>query len=316
MTDPLPPLGPRPERGDGLPPLAPRREPSQGGLPPLRDAAPPEEPASPAPADARGRATSIGRAPRKTQKPQGPQEPRRGPPSGMVAVVVAAVLAGGIAGAATTYLLDDSPSPQAQSAQVNASSEMPAGGSLQDAIAAVDGAVVQVRAQGGLGSGVVTSPRGLIITNEHVAGARGDDVMVVTADDRRVPATVVMSDASRDLAVLRPQGEVGQGVQIAPEPDAALRPGDQVFAIGSPFGLQGTVTVGVVSAVNREGDNGTPMIQTDAPINPGNSGGGLFDLRGRLVGVPTSINSPVPGNVGIGFAVTADQVRRALDSVD
>ncbi|MBL6633013.1 MAG: trypsin-like peptidase domain-containing protein [Thermoleophilia bacterium] len=233
----------------------------------------------------------------------------------MAAVVVAAVLAGGVAGAATTYLLDDSPSPSS-SAQVSASSEAPAAGSLQDAIAAVDGAVVQVRAQGGLGSGVVTSPRGLIITNEHVAGARGDDVMVVTADDRRVPATVVMSDASRDLAVLRPKGEVGQGVQIAPEPDAALRPGDQVFAIGSPFGLRGTVTVGVVSAVNRQGDSGTPMIQTDAPINPGNSGGGLFDLRGRLVGVPTSINSPVPGNVGIGFAVTADQVRRALDSVD
>lgn len=313
MTDPLPPLGPRPERGDGLPPLAPRRESAQGGLPPLRDAAPPEQPASPPPPDARGRTTSIGRAPRKTQQPQ---EPRRGARSGMVAVVVAAVLAGGIAGAATTYLLDDSPSPQAQSAQVNASSEDLAGGSLQDAIAAVDGAVVQVRAQGGLGSGVVTSPRGLIITNEHVAGARGDEVMVVTADDRRVPATVVMSDASRDLAVLRPKGEVGQGVQIAPEPDAALRPGDQVFAIGSPFGLRGTVTVGVVSAVNRQGDNGTPMIQTDAPINPGNSGGGLFDLRGRLVGVPTSINSPVPGNVGIGFAVTADQVRRALDSVD
>lgn len=316
MTNPLPPLGPRPERGDGLPPLAPRREGPHGGLPPLRDPAPPEEPISAPPPDSRGRTASIGRAPQKQQKPQGPPEARRGARSGMAAVVVAAVLAGGIAGAATTYLLDDTSSPQAPTAQVDASSEVPAGGSLQDAIAAVDGAVVQVRAQGGLGSGVVTSPRGLIITNEHVAGARGDDVMVVTADDRRVPATVVMSDASRDLAVLRPKGELGQGVQIAPEPDAALRPGDQVFAIGSPFGLQGTVTVGVVSAVNREGDNGTPMIQTDAPINPGNSGGGLFDLRGRLVGVPTSINSPVPGNVGIGFAVTADQVRRALDSVD
>lgn len=306
-VDSLPPLGPRPARGEGLPPLSPRSTSSQEGLPPLGSGAPREAPADapPAPPRAPGRAASIGRAPRDGRRARG----------GMAAVVVAAVLAGGVAGAATTYLLDDSPSPSS-TAQVSASSEAPAGGSLQDAIAAVDGAVVQVRAQGGLGSGVVTSPRGLIITNEHVAGARGDDVMVVTADDRRVPATVVMSDASRDLAVLRPKGEVGQGVQIAPEPDAALRPGDQVFAIGSPFGLRGTVTVGVVSAVNRQGDSGTPMIQTDAPINPGNSGGGLFDLRGRLVGVPTSINSPVPGNVGIGFAVTADQVRRALDSVD
>jgi S1-C subfamily serine protease len=125
----------------------------------------------------------------------------------------------------------------------------------------------------------------------------------------------VASDARQDLAVLKPQGTVAQGVEIAPEPDAALRPGDQVFAIGSPFGLQGTVTVGVVSAVNRTGDSGMSMIQTDTPINPGNSGGGLFDLRGRLVGVPTSINSPVPGNVGIGFAATTENVRRILESV-
>jgi len=237
--------------------------------------------------------------------------PRRG---GMAVVIAAAVLAGGIAGGATTYLLDGGGSSPGGTAGAASGEEAPQR-SLQDAIAAVDSAVVQVRTGDGQGSGVVTSPRGLIITNEHVAGARGADVMVVTADNRRVPATVVASDAANDLAVLKPKGSVGQGVQIAPEPDAALRAGDQVFAIGSPFGLMNTVTVGVVSAVSRSGGSGNPMIQTDAPINPGNSGGGLFDLRGRLVGVPTSINSPVPGNVGIGFAVTADQVRRILESV-
>lgn len=228
-------------------------------------------------------------------------------------MIVAAALAGGIAGGGVTYLLDGAEPVSADSAQV--SDEQSPVRSLQDAIASVASAVVQVRTGDGQGSGVVTSPRGLIITNEHVAGADGNEVMVVTADNRRVPATVVASDAANDLAVLRPKGSVGQGARIAPEPDAALRVGDQVFAIGSPFGLMNTVTVGVVSAVSRAGGTGRPMIQTDAPINPGNSGGGLFDLRGRLVGVPTSINSPVPGNVGIGFAVTADQVRRILESV-
>jgi putative serine protease PepD len=321
MTQSLPPLGPRPDREEGLPPLSPRAASRGGGLPPLDAAgAPQAEPATeqrplaqgqegtPPPPPRRGRAGRIGRTPR---------EPRRGGRArrATAGLIVAAALAGAVAGGATTYLLDDGPQPGVVAAS-GAAGEVSAAGALQDAIAAVDGSVVQVRTAGGLGSGVVTAPRGLIITNEHVAGARGDEVMVITADDRRVPATVVASDASRDLAVLRPKGSVGQGVQIAPEPDAALRAGDQVFAIGSPFGLQGTVTVGVVSAVARRGEGGAPMIQTDAPINPGNSGGGLFDLRGRLVGVPTSINSPVPGNVGIGFAVTADEVRRILGSVN
>lgn len=309
MTEPLPPLGPRPDRQEGLPPLSPRRVTAAGGLPPVRATAAPATPdnlMSPPPPSPPPRVAPPGPA-----QPGGPGRSRR---SGLAAVIVAAVLAGAVAGGATTYLLDDGPSQAGESAQA-ASDEQSPRRSLQDAIAAVDSAVVQVRTEGGQGSGVVTSPRGLIITNEHVAGAKDADVMVVTADNRRVPATVVASDAANDLAVLKPKGSVGQGVQIAPEPDAALRAGDQVFAIGSPFGLMNTVTVGVVSAVSRAGESGSPMIQTDAPINPGNSGGGLFDLRGRLVGVPTSINSPVPGNVGIGFAVTADEVRRILESV-
>ena len=307
MTDPLPPLGPAPGRAEGLPPLAPRSAASGGGLPPLgsapsnaadepppRTGTPPVAPTPPGPRAARG---GGGRAP------------------GRALTIALAVIAGAVAGAGTTFLLDDSPAGTSSSTPITASAETPGVRPLQDAIAAVDGSVVQVRTSTGLGSGVITQPKGLIITNEHVAGARGDEVSVITADKRRVPATVVASNAQQDLAVLKPKGSVGQGVQLAPEPDAALRPGDQVFAVGSPFGLQGTVTVGVVSAVNRPGESGMPMIQTDAPINPGNSGGGLFDLRGRLVGVPTSINSPVPGNVGIGFAVTTDYVRRILESV-
>lgn len=232
-------------------------------------------------------------------------------------MVAAAVVAGAVAGGATTYLMnaDGTDDPSAQVTSGSSSSSQPRL-ALQDAIARVDGAVVQVQTPSGLGSGVVISPRGLIITNNHVIeGASGDQILVITADNRRVPATIAARNPSKDLAVLKPQGSVGDGIELASEPDGALRPGDQVFAIGSPFGLQGTVTVGVVSAVNRRGDRGMRMIQTDAPINPGNSGGGLFDLRGRLVGVPTSINSPVPGNVGIGFAVPANQVRIELESV-
>ena len=122
------------------------------------------------------------------------------------------------------------------------------------------------------------------------------------------------ADPRQDLALLRPQQPVGPGAAIAEEPDGGLRQGDHVFAIGSPFGLQNTVTAGVVSAVGRTNQEGVPMIQIDAPINPGNSGGGLFDLRGRLVGIPTSILGPIPGNVGIGFAVPASRVKELVQS--
>ena len=88
-----------------------------------------------------------------------------------------------------------------------------------------------------------------------------------------------------------------------------------MFAIGSPFGFRNTVTSGIVSALRTRGRLNLPLIQTDAPINPGNSGGGLFDLRGRLVGIPTSIESPIRGNVGIGFAVPASRVKAFLARV-
>lgn len=234
----------------------------------------------------------------------------------MLALIAVALLAGAASGGITAWMLDDGPSGTAVSAgassrEVSSASAL----SLQDAIASVETSVVQLRTPTGQGSGVVTASRGLIVTNEHVAGATGADVMVVTSDHRRVPATVVASDARQDIAILKATGSVGPGATIAAEPDGALRAGDTVFAIGSPFGLLNTVTVGVVSAVSRQGSRGQPVIQTDAPINPGNSGGGLFDLRGRLVGIPTSIDSPVPGNVGIGFAVTAERVRAMLESV-
>jgi serine protease Do len=212
----------------------------------------------------------------------------------------------------------DDPAPR-EAAQTPAAATTPApsvgsDAELSDAVARVQTSVVQVQTTAGSqGSGVILAPSGLIVTNHHVIEA-GGSVSVVTSDGRRVPADVVEDDARQDLAILRPQGTVGQGAELAEEPDGGLRQGDPVFAIGSPFGLQNTVTAGVVSAVGRTNPEGVPMIQIDAPINPGNSGGGLFDLRGRLVGIPTSIIGPIPGNVGIGFAVPASRVRELVES--
>ena len=301
LTGGLPPLSPRTASGSGLPPL-PAAQPT-----PVEPQPPPTAKTPPPPPSA----------------PKAPAPPRDGAGRGRVAVLVAvAAVAGAVGGGLTASFVGggdtQATAPTASSgsqATPTASAADSATMPLQDAIASVKPSVVQVRTADGQGSGVVMQSRGLVITNNHVAGAKGTKVTVVTADNREVPAEVVFSDPQHDLDVLKPSGAVGAGAALAAEPDAALRAGDTVFAIGSPFGLMNTVTVGVVSAVGRKGDSGQSMIQTDAPINPGNSGGGLFDLRGRLVGIPTSINSPVPGNVGIGFAVTSAQVQAALESV-
>lgn len=235
--------------------------------------------------------------------------------------VVLAVVGAGAAGGIVARVIDEDPPSTAVVEQPNGSPDAPpiappttAELPLQDAVTLASPAVVTVRTATGQGSGVITSPRGLVVTNEHVI-AGSDGATVITSDGRRVPADVVRADARQDLAILRPSQVVGQGARLAPEPGAGLRPGDTVFAIGSPFGLESTVTAGVVSNVGRSRAGGVPMIQTDAPINPGNSGGGLFDLRGRLVGIPTSIGSPIPGNIGIGFAVPVSRVDTLLTQV-
>jgi S1-C subfamily serine protease len=217
-------------------------------------------------------------------------------------------------GAVVSQLVeDDSPPVVASSSPASGS-----GGSrllsLPAAIAAVEPSVVQVQGTQAQGSGVVVAPSGLIVTNEHVVSGE-TTLTITTADDRQTSAEVVTTDPNSDLAILRPVGPPGPGVLLAEEADGGLRQGDTVFAIGSPFGLRSTVTSGVVSSLGRRGDRGQPVVQTDTAINPGNSGGGLFDLRGRLVGIPTEIRSPVPGNVGIGFAVTTEPIKSLLARV-
>ena len=172
-------------------------------------------------------------------------------------------------------------------------------------------------APAGLGSGVIVSPEGHILTNNHVI-EEADDIEVVLTDGRRTAAKVIGTDPDTDLALLKisldklPVIVLGQSEQ--------LQVGDVVLAIGNPFGVGQTVTSGIVSALGRNqlGINTFEnFIQTDAAINPGNSGGALVDVNGHLMGINTAIYSRSGGNMGIGFAIpvsTAQQVMRELIS--
>ncbi|MGB5737139.1 MAG: trypsin-like peptidase domain-containing protein, partial [Thiohalocapsa sp.] len=155
-----------------------------------------------------------------------------------------------------------------------------------------------------LGSGIVVDEkRGLILTNHHVI-ENADAIRITLHDGRRVEAELIGSDPETDVAVLNVPAEGLTEIGLADSD--ALRVGDFVVAIGSPFGLAQTVTSGIVSALGRTGlgiEGYESFIQTDASINPGNSGGPLVNLHGELVGLNTAILAPGGGNVGIGFAI-------------
>ena len=163
------------------------------------------------------------------------------------------------------------------------------------------------------GSGVVVdAEQGYIVTNNHVV-QRADNIDVTLADGRLLEATLVGSDPQVDLAVLKVEPD--ELVEIGFTDSGSLRVGDFVVAIGNPFGLNQTVTSGIVSALGRSGlgiEGYEDFIQTDASINPGNSGGALVDLNGRLVGINTAIFAPAGGNVGIGFAIPSNMVRAVM----
>lgn len=166
-----------------------------------------------------------------------------------------------------------------------------------------------------LGSGVIVSPEGYLLTNNHViAGA--DDIEVQLSDGRQAQARLVGSDPDTDVAVLKITLDKLPVITFG---DAdALRIGDIVLAIGNPFGVGQTVTAGIVSALGRNqlGINAYEnFIQTDAAINPGNSGGALVDTRGHLMGINTAIYSGTGGNLGIGFAIPATTARQVMEGL-
>lgn len=192
--------------------------------------------------------------------------------------------------------------------------------------------VVEVNTRTGLGSGVIVSEDGRILTNNHVVSDAGQTGISITLNDgRELDAQVIATDPEHDLAVLQAEGADDlPAAELADSGDVHV--GDQVLAVGSPGGLQGTVTSGVVSAVNRkvseESEPRSPFrrsadepqnyraIQTDAALNEGNSGGPLFNSDGQVIGINFLIYSPSSsGNVGLGFAIPSNDARTFLDQV-
>jgi len=162
----------------------------------------------------------------------------------------------------------------------------------------------------GLGSGVVFDAKsGYIVTNSHVIDG-ADNIKVTLKDGRSFEASIIGADPDADIAVIKIDADKLQSIPLAKNGD--IQVGDFVVAIGNPFGLQQTVTSGIVSALGRSGlgiESYEDFIQTDASINPGNSGGALVSLKGELVGINTAILGPNGGNVGIGFAIPINMVQ-------
>ncbi len=260
--------------------------------------------------------------------------------------VAIAVVSAGIGGGVALTVRSDHPGTAAVATAPGAVPGRPAAslpaGSVEQVAAKVVPSVVKLEVAMGRqseeGSGIILSPDGLILTNNHVVAAaanngRGGDsptTSVTFSDGRNTPFTVVGTDPATDIAVVRANSVSGL-TPITLGSSANLKVGQDVVAVGSPLGLAGTVTTGIVSALNRPvaaggdaGDQNTVLdaIQTDAAINPGNSGGALVNMNGELVGVNSAIatlgeeaSSPQSGSIGLGFAIPVDQAKRIADQL-
>jgi len=255
------------------------------------------------------------------------QQPRQ---RGMGAVITAAVLAGVVGGAAGfggAYALigtrSTGPGLTQQPGSSNSANLVPGSVGAAAAKATPSTVDIQVRlAQGiGEGSGVILTADGNVLTNNHVVAGSSGQIVVTLADGTEHPATVVGTSPSYDLAVIKITGVQNLTPAVLGQ-SGSLQIGQPVVAIGSPQGLTGTVTTGIISAFNRtvatQGENGGPSVvynglQTDAPINHGNSGGPLVNLDGQIIG----INSAIAGDnsTGLGFAIPVDQAKRVAEEI-
>jgi putative serine protease PepD len=271
-------------------------------------------------------------------QPESPKPPKR---RGLALVAATALLvgaAGGIGSAAVySATTDNAGNNSSVTAPLNGGQAAPVSapdGSVQNAASKVLPSVVKIAvtsSQGaGTGSGIVISQDGLIVTNNHVvAGAgSGAKIAVMLNDGRTVAATIVGTDPLTDLAVIRADAKDLTPAVLGKSGNLGV--GQGVVAIGSPFGLEATVTSGIVSALNRPVTSGDqqqdsttvfPAIQTDAAINPGNSGGALIDLAGQVVGINSAIKTAggsgqsEGGNIGLGFAIPIDQAKPIIDEL-
>ena len=277
---------------------------------------------------------------------QPPRPPQKRSRAGALTVgaLAVAVVSAGIGGGVALVVQPDRPATGTSSLSGAAPSvpaaSLPAG-SVEQVAAKVVPSVVKLQTDMGKqseeGSGIILTSDGLIMTNNHVVeaaakgGSNGPQTTVTFADGRTAPFTVVGTDPSSDIAVVRVQNVSGL-TPITLGSSTNLRVGQDVVAVGSPLGLEGTVTTGIISALNRPvaagGDAGNrntvlDAIQTDAAINPGNSGGALVNMNGELVGINSAIatlgsdSGPAgqSGSIGLGFAIPVDQAKRISDEL-
>ncbi|GGM76002.1 hypothetical protein GCM10007977_091850 [Dactylosporangium sucinum] len=241
-----------------------------------------------------------------------------------VAAVVAAIAlsaASAVGGGYAALELRPQSADTIVSAQNSAQSNSPTA-SLADVAARVLPSVVSINTGSAVGSGVIITADGAILTNNHVvATARGSSVEVTFSDGKTATATVVGADPGTDLAVVKLQGGATYTPLAFADSDQ-VHVGDTVLAVGSPLGLDSSVTSGIVSALNRTIDEGqqnsrsastkiSGAIQTDAAINPGNSGGALVNTAGQLIGINTAIatSGDTAGNIGVGFAISSNTAK-------
>jgi putative serine protease PepD len=270
-----------------------------------------------APAAPRGSETPVA-APAGADPPTGRRARRSRLRAGAAGALAGVALVGG--GVVLGDLTGSEREAQAPAAPLAAAGGGAAPGTAAGRVyAAVADGVVAVQVGGGSGTGFVIDQRGTIVTNAHVVGDSGEASVRFGDSGAPVPAEVLGTDPSTDLAVLRVDpSRVSTLRPLALADSDGVRVGDQVVAIGHPFGLDRTATAGIVSGLGREieAPNGfsiDEVIQTDAAINPGNSGGPLVDARGRVVGVNSQIaTAGANGNVGVGFAVPSNTVREVV----